>query len=604
MPLIVGLLSVLVTFVATWQLDTATRQRDQVRFEAWIEKTQDTAYERIYNHTSLLRGLRGLFSASNHVTAREFRQFVDSFDVAQRYPAVQALGFALKAPASELPQVEAMLHEQAPDARIWPATPRETYYPTMYSRTLTEGYDHLIGFDIAADQAGVEAMQRSQQTLEAAASRGELSFQRDMTAAVGRRAPDHFALYLPVFREDLHANRQPSEDSEVAGFLYAMIDKQEFWHIAFHPVSQRYFDIFVYDGDQLDATSQAFTNGVLVPPREGAHRSRFRDEVTVDIAGRPWTLVFHSKPAFEALSSRPTVVPMTFGGGMLASLVLFLLARSQTRAWMAAHRLNEELQASERQLREVNGTLEQRVAERTAVAEQRAVLARRLANEVTQIEQRERRRLARTLHDHLQQLLVAARFRLQLLNATSNGSGDAITIQQELDNLLHEAIDASRSLTIELSPPIVHESGLGDCLHWLARHVQQQHRLAVDVQVEGEPGTLDAMITPNVKIMLFEAVREALLNTVKYAGVREASIHLRHDPATDMLDLTVADEGVGFDGDKVAVRGPGVERFGLFSIRERLELLNGQLVIDTAPGKGTRITLRLPAHQPADVAQP
>src|SRR5690606_3104846 len=122
---------------------------------------------------------------------------------------------------------------------------------------------------------------------------------------------------------------------------------------------------------------------------------------------------------------------------------------------------------TERQLRSLNETLEQRVAERTIEAEQRTAQLRALAGEVTQAEQRERRRLAQVLHDHLQQLLVAAMMRLGVLQRRVQEP-----LEQEVrqvEELIRQSIESSRSLTVELSPPVLYDVGLARGLEWLAR---------------------------------------------------------------------------------------------------------------------------------------
>jgi len=130
-----------------------------------------------------------------------------------------------------------------------------------------------------------------------------------------------------------------------------------------------------------------------------------------------------------------------------------------------------ERKDAEEQLRLLNETLEQRVAERTAMAERRASQLRALAAELNQTETRERRRLAQVLHDHLQQLLVAARLKLGLLQRRTPDQ----TVRQRVvavDVLLDQAISESRSLTVELSPPILYDGGLMAGLEWRSQYTR------------------------------------------------------------------------------------------------------------------------------------
>jgi PAS domain S-box-containing protein len=215
----------------------------------------------------------------------------------------------------------------------------------------------------------------------------------------------------------------------------------------------------------------------------------------------------------------------------------------------------------------------------------RANQLRALAGELTLSEQRERSRLAKILHDHLQQLLVAAKFRVTILGR----GGDELVKQvtREVEALIDESIASSRSLTAELSPPILHEAGLKAGLEWLARRMTDKQGLFVDLEI-GE----DADLPQESKLLLFESVRELLFNVVKHARAQSATVNVRR--INDHLQVVVSDSGIGFDPAGIPAVGEGGRGFGLFSIRERVELMGGTFAIESNPGQGSRITLSLP----------
>ena len=245
---------------------------------------------------------------------------------------------------------------------------------------------------------------------------------------------------------------------------------------------------------------------------------------------------------------------------------------------------------AEEELRKTNINLERRVEERTIELAQRASQLRALAGELTLTEHRERRRLAKVLHDHLQQLLVGSKFRLTVLGrGVDDVSKQAI---KEIEDLIDESIRSSRSLTAELSPPILHEAGLNAGLEWLSRQMADTQVLFVDLKAE-QVGALSDDLT----ILLFESVRELLFNVVKHSQARSASINLRR--INGSLQLTVSDQGVGFDPD--AMPASGGDRFGLFGVRERLELFGGKLEINSTPGQGSRLVVSVPIMRPTVV---
>jgi PAS domain S-box-containing protein len=242
---------------------------------------------------------------------------------------------------------------------------------------------------------------------------------------------------------------------------------------------------------------------------------------------------------------------------------------------------------AEEELRQANMNLEEKVRKRTAALDQRAIQLRALAGEITLAEQRERRRMATMLHDHLQQLLVGAKFRTAILGRRAEPLVKLAA--GEIENLLDEAISASRSLTAELSPPILHEGGLLPGLEWLARWMADRHGLIVDLVMERDIPPL----VEDVKILLFESVRELLFNAVKHARVHNVSVNLRLTGGKS-LQITVSDAGPGFDPSKLKAPGSTGGGFGLFSIRERLSLIGGRLDVRSSPGKGSRFMLITP----------
>lgn len=225
-----------------------------------------------------------------------------------------------------------------------------------------------------------------------------------------------------------------------------------------------------------------------------------------------------------------------------------------------------------------------------AIAEKRAGQLQALAAELVQTEQKERRQLAKILHDHLQQLLVGAKFGASLIQAKAQSKIIEETAIQLIETL-DESIRASRSLSAELSPPVLHERGLAAGLKWLGRQMLEKHGLTLEIEAEetAEPSS------EQVRIFLFEAVRELLLNIVKHAKVNRAQIRLQMLESGE-IEVLVADDGAGFDPARAESITSTTGGFGLFSVRERLSYLGGRMVIDAAPGRGSRFTLVAPAR--------
>ncbi len=222
-------------------------------------------------------------------------------------------------------------------------------------------------------------------------------------------------------------------------------------------------------------------------------------------------------------------------------------------------------------------------ADQASPARERDTQSFVLASQIAKAEQRERKRLAHLLHDHLQQILVAARFQACILKRSLVGDSNLAKLK-ELDNLLVQAISESRSLAVELCPPILHQEDLREVLRWLGNHMHARFGLQVEVIDDG--GCADVPEEPRQAI--FQIVRELLLNVAKHAQVDRARIRIRRETAK-VLCIDVEDDGVG-----ITVESGATDSFGLFTARERTEVLRGTMEIESEPGRGTRITIHIP----------
>jgi signal transduction histidine kinase len=225
---------------------------------------------------------------------------------------------------------------------------------------------------------------------------------------------------------------------------------------------------------------------------------------------------------------------------------------------------------------------------RTANAKlaQRSQQVQTLASELTLAEQRERHRIALRLHDDLQQQLFAVLFQIQTLrSAQATEEGDLLG---QLETQLTEALQTTRTLTVDLSPPILRGEGLVEAMRWLVTQMKEVYGLQVTLTTPDPPPVL----RDGLRILIFQIVRELLFNVVKHAQTNQASVNLSQEG--DQLRVTVADEGVGFDVEQVLSTPQIDEGMGLQTIRERLTLFEGELVIEAVPGAGVRAIVSLP----------
>jgi PAS domain S-box-containing protein len=215
---------------------------------------------------------------------------------------------------------------------------------------------------------------------------------------------------------------------------------------------------------------------------------------------------------------------------------------------------------------------------------------RYLASQLSLTEERERRRLATALHDTIGQILAVSKIKLGALVESARTPSIAAALK-EVRGFVEQAIEYTRSLTFELSLPILYELGLEPALEWLGEQIQEQHAIRSSFETDGEPKPVD----DEIRIFLFTAVRELLVNVAKHAKADRVRISARRDDGD--IVVQVWDSGAGFDSSRMGF-GPAGDAggFGLFSIRERLRHLGGRVDIKSQHGEGTTITLMAPLN--------
>lgn len=205
----------------------------------------------------------------------------------------------------------------------------------------------------------------------------------------------------------------------------------------------------------------------------------------------------------------------------------------------------------------------------------------------SRVEERERHLIAADLHDYVGQNLIVLNFKLNTLRKSLSGT-DAVRHIDEILEILGKIIEYTRSLTVELNPPVLVEIGFKAAVESLAEGFERTHGIVIDVEDDGQPEQFDN----NTRYLVFRCVRELLMNAVKHAQATRAEIFMTR--TGDSMRVIVSDNGIGFD---VTLITHGKRGFGLFTIRERMKRLGGHCDIESKPGLGTKITLDFPLKQ-------
>jgi PAS domain S-box-containing protein len=211
---------------------------------------------------------------------------------------------------------------------------------------------------------------------------------------------------------------------------------------------------------------------------------------------------------------------------------------------------------------------------------------RTLASELSLAQENERRQIADALHDRLAPNLALAKMKLGELRESLPVQHTPLT--DKIRDLVDQTIKDTRSMVQDLCPQVLYQFGLEAAMDWLAEHVQAKYGLRCVVEKTQPLKPL----RDKIQVVLFQAVRELLLNVAKHARATEARIIL--EGGQDSVKIQVVDDGCGFDPSSLRLPGATGGGFGLFSLRERLAVLGGELHIDSSPRHGVRVTLTAP----------
>ncbi len=209
-----------------------------------------------------------------------------------------------------------------------------------------------------------------------------------------------------------------------------------------------------------------------------------------------------------------------------------------------------------------------------------------LSSELALAEQEERRRFSDELHEDVLQIVTAAKMQLAIVEGEDDDSREGRL--RKAEQMLASAAAAIRTQAFELGPPVLYSLGLPPAVRSLA--IQLSNESGIDIKVE-EVSEFGPPLPDPLRIILFRAIRELLTNVLRHSEASEATVFFR--PRNSSLEIEVRDNGVGFDLEKLDDFSAEAPRFGLLAIRERLAYLGSELQIDSRPGKGTSVHLRI-----------
>ncbi|MBS1169336.1 MAG: domain S-box [Burkholderiaceae bacterium] len=348
----IGLLLTALAWYAT-RCDTKNQLRDE--FNAHVSQISSRIEKRHHESQMILRGISGLFNASNVVTREEFHTYINSLQIARHYPGILSIGLGKLVPASNKEEFIRQTRQQGlPEYDIWPTGERKQYAPVFFREALAGKGHHAIGFDQFSEASRRDAMLLARDSGNIVMT-GTISLVSD----VEQGTKTAFMMYSPVYRNGLPHETVDDRKNSIVGWAYLSFHVNSMMDGIFggslYDISQQ-IGFHLYDYTPSSEAAIPFYSRGATPNDTIARKPLFEASSELSLANRKWTLVVHTKPEFEErlLDSRQMIV---IGIGCLVSLLLSFIVWQQvsqrTRAISLARKMNHDVIEREQRYRQM-----------------------------------------------------------------------------------------------------------------------------------------------------------------------------------------------------------------------------------------------------------
>ena len=235
------------------------------------------------------------------------------------------------------------------------------------------------------------------------------------------------------------------------------------------------------------------------------------------------------------------------------------------------------------------GRLEDRIRRQRAKEVQNTRDLQHLSAKVLNAQEGERRSIARELHDEVGQALTAIKVELAVAQRAIASAGGAAHALDDARSIADGVLHTVRDLSHVLHPALLDDLGLAAATEWDPKGFGKRH----DVRADLLPDRMDERLAPDTEAGVYRIVQEALTNVAKHAEATSCRVYLQR--LTNTLLVTIEDDGVGFDPADTR-SADGTRGLGLVGIRERVAQLHGTVRLEAARGRGTRLTVEVPAE--------
>lgn len=566
-----GPIAVLVLSLGAWH-ETRRQYEVGVRTEFDFETEQmcDQIMARLHEFGMILRGGKGLFDASSHVSRDAFRAFATSMDPQVSEPGLQGLGFATMVPEAEISAHEAAVRsEEFPDYAVHPLTRRDLYSSILYQERFDWRNRLSYGYDMLSDAVQREAMLRARDTASLAAS-GRVNLAQE----AGTGVEPGFLLYLPVYGNQSVPLTVAERRRGLSGFLYGAIRVDDFIRQAWGDKGE--IALRIMDADAAGGEVEMFSSDA--PELQVAHAAKpfATRSLKVNAFGHPWVFTFTSRPVFDRKAGEHDAALLLIGGTVIALLGWGVLLSQRS-----VRRRAESLRAAMEQARSAS----------RAKSDFLAAMSHELRTPLNGV------------------IGMAELLRGSGLNARQQRFADACFASgRMLRKLIDDVLDLSKveAGLLELDEvPLSIRGVVGDAVALVNRRAREGGlQLTVDVA----PQVPEALRGDPVRLQ--QILVNLLGNAIKFTAEGGVRVSVDVEPAKDggvVVRFEVSDTGIGISADQIGrlfrpfvqadrstTRRFGGSGLGLSISRSFIEAMGGDIGVKSTPGRGSTFWFTAP----------
>ncbi len=357
MPFVSAIIFFAITYQYYWAMKNSAYAKLQAEFSFKSKEIKRLIEGRILSYEQVLNGAKGLFMASESITREEFKTYVAALKLDLMFPGIQGVGFSVIVPPSKRDDfIKKIRAEGIESFDITPMNMRDFYTSIVYLEPFNERNKRAIGYDMFSEENRREAMQSARDKNSVAIS-GKVTLLQEY----GNNTQSGFLMYLPIFDKSIKNETLQERREHIKGWVYAPFRINNFMH-GLHEYENNDFDIEIYDNGIVSKKSlmyDRFANN---------EKSLYSSDITINVAGRNWTLLIKSTPIFEAKVDLEKANILLLAGAVFSLFLFYIfwqMVNIKEYAQKRTQRANNDLLINKNKLSNLNKTLEKRVEDKT-----------------------------------------------------------------------------------------------------------------------------------------------------------------------------------------------------------------------------------------------